>query len=223
MTSGVKSWRRKLAKWLDEWKLAWSGVILATRNPRFLLVFGLSFVIFGTLMNLLSGSTAAMDLFWVTDLGGKLKIIFDGFLGVFGVGRNFWDWLLIFLVTLLQSILIGLVALVWRKRRRSRKDQVVADAANAENVQNAGLAAGLAVLGSGCPTCGTTLLAPVLGTLFSTSSYALASALSGILTTAAVIIALLSLKRIGNDAYVMIVSEKYQHKTQSNNTKQESK
>lgn len=214
MTSEGKSWIRRLERWLDEWKIAFSGIILATRDARFLVTFGLTFVIFGTLMTLLAGSTAAFSLFGTADLWGKLRIIGDGFLGLFGVNRNFWDWILTFFVTLLQSILIGLVVMVWRRRQRSKKAQVVTTATNSDNVQNAGLAAGLAVLGTGCPTCGTTLIAPLIGTLFSTSSYALASAISGILTAAAVIIALLALKRIGNDAYSLIVSERYQKKHQ---------
>jgi len=218
MTSGDKggkTWQQRLSRWLDEWKLAGSGIILATRERKFVLATVLTFIIFGTLMNLFSGSTAALDLFWQVDLASKFKIICDGLLGLFGVGRNFWDWLLLFSVSLLQSILIGLVVLVWQKRRRSKADQVAATATNADNVQNAGLAAGLAVLGTGCPTCGTTLLAPLIGTLFSTSSYALAGAISGILTAAAVAVALLTLKRLGNDAYALIISEKYQkrHRT----------
>lgn len=212
MKRGGKDFRRKFRRWLDEWKIAGTGILLATRNHKFLVAFVLAFVVFGTLMSLLSSSTAVLDIFWNTDVAGKLKIIGDGFLSLFGVGRNFWDWLLTFLITILQSVLIALVALVWQKKRRSQKSQIVATATNADHLQNAGLAAGLAILGSGCPTCGTTLLAPVLGTLFSSSSYALAGAISGILTAAAVIIALLSLKRIGGDAYALIISEKYQAK-----------
>lgn len=224
MTSGAKIGQR-LDRWLDECKMAFSGIILATREPQFLLTFTLTFIIFGTLMNLLSGSTAALSLFGSTDFGGKLVILRDGFLGIFGVGRSFWDWLLIFSVTLLQSILIGLVVLVWRKRRRDKKATSVTNTKNSDNLQNAGLAAGLAVLGSGCPTCGTTLLAPVLGTIFSSSSYALASAVSGLLTAAAILLALFTLKRIGKDAFVIITSEEFcrRHRTvKANESKEES-
>lgn len=213
MTSGVKIGQR-IDRWLDEWKMALSGILLATRGPRFLLTFALAFVIFGTLMSLLAGSTAALSLFWSTDLGGKFAIIRDGFLGLFGVGRSFWDWLLIFAVTLLQSILIGLIVLVWQKRRPARShskpsQDSAATTKNSDNLQNAGLAAGLAVLGSGCPTCGTTLLAPILGTIFSSSSYALASTISGLLTAAAILLALFSLRRVGKDAFVLIKSEEF--------------
>ena len=221
MTKRGGTLQSKIKRWLDECRLACSGTILATRNRSFVLGFTIAFIFFGVLMNLLASSSAALNLFWVTDFGGKLDLIWHAFIGIFGIGRNFWDWLLLFVVTLLQSILIGLVVLVWQKRRRSKKAQVAASAANANNIQHASIAAGLAVLGSGCPTCGTTLLMPLLGTLFSTSSYMLASVVSGLLTALAIILALWSIKRLGNDAYAMIISEKYQRRKAQTEPKQE--
>lgn len=195
----------RLAKWLDEWKMAFSGVVLATREWRFLLTFCLTFVIFGTILSLLSGSSSALSLFGASDFGGKVQIIWDSFLTLFGVGMSFLDWLLIFCITILQSVLIGLVVLVWQKRRKSQHT-------NSNNVQDAGLVAGLALLGTGCPTCGTTLLAPVIGAFVSSGSYMLAGVISGLLTAAAIILALFALKRVGKDAYAMIISERFMHK-----------
>lgn len=241
MTSGGKkrfNWRR----WCDEWRLACSGILLATREHRFIIAALVSFAFFGTLMHLLAGGTAAFSLLASADLSGKLKILADGFLANFGVGQNFWDWLFIFVVTILQSILIGLVALVWHKRRHpadftatkaapvtpdtatksaakptpsAQAAKVAQAASNADNLQSAGLAAGLAVLGTGCPTCGTTLLMPVIGTLFSTSGYALAGFVSGLLTAASLLIALFALKRIGHEAYALIVSERFLRRHQA--------
>lgn len=209
MTRGGKI-KSKINRWLDECKLALSGILLATRERNFLLGFFLSFIIFGTLMSLLSSSTAPLGIFWHVGLGNKIKILWQGFLGIFMIDGNFWFWLLNFLIILLQSVLIGLVVLVWQKRRRNKKSQVIATATNLNNIEHAGVAASLAVLGSGCPTCGTTLLAPMLGTFFSTSGYALAGTVSGILTFIAIIVALFSLKYLGNNAYVLIVSERFQ-------------
>ena len=109
-----------------------------------------------------------------------------------------------------QSILIGLVVFVWQKKRQSRRERLLAGVHNSDNVQSASLVAGLAVLGSGCPTCGTTLLMPVLGTLFSSSSYMLAGVVSGILTAGAILLALFTLKRIGREAYVLVRSEEFE-------------
>lgn len=214
MTKGG-SFKNRLSRWFDEWEMAFSGIVLATRDWRFLLTFAISFTVFGTVMNLLSGSTAALDLFWRTDFGGKMSIIGDGFLSIFGVGRNFADWILLFLLTILQSTLIGLVVVAWQHKRRNKKAQVLATAKNANNIQDAGIAAGLAILGSGCPTCGTTLLAPVLGAIFSSSSYLLASVVSGLLTAAAVVLALFALKRIGKEVFVIITSERYEKRHQN--------
>lgn len=207
MSSGDSRIGARFDRWVDEWKMAITGIVLSTRNKKFLVVALITFLIFGTLMNLLSSSTAALDLFWATDILGKLRIIGDSFLAVFGIGRNFWDWLLTFLITLLQSVLIGLVVLVWQKKRHTRRERILAGVQNADNVQSAGLVAGLAVLGSGCPTCGTTLLMPILGTVFSSGGMTIAGAISWILTVGAVLLALFSLKRIGKDAYVMMLSE----------------
>lgn len=201
-------------RWVDEWKMALSGILLATRDWKFDIVVLAAFIIFGTLINLLSSSTAALNLFWATDFAGKMSILGDSFLAIFGVGRNFWDFLLNFIITVLQSFLIGLVVFVWRKKRRNVKEQKRAGATNADNLQSAGLVAGLAVLGSGCPTCGTTLLMPIIGTIFSSGGYALAGAISGILTVAAIWLALFTTRRIGKDAYAMILSEEFDKRHQ---------
>lgn len=206
--SKIAKFPAKFSRWCDEWKIAGQGILLATKNRKFVITTVICFVVFGTIMSLLSSSTAALGLFWQVGWAEKFKIIGSGFLALFGVGRSFWDWLLVFTVTVIQSLLIGLIVLVWRKKRRNKKEQLVNVAENSENLQNAGLVAGLAVLGSGCPTCGTTLLMPLIGSLFSTSSFALSAAISGVLTAAAVIIALLALKKVGNDAYAMIISER---------------
>lgn len=191
--------------------MALSGIVLATREWKFLFAFFVSFIFFGTLMNLLSSSAAGWDLFWAVDFPGKMHLLFQAFLANFGVDRALLDWALTFIITLLQSILIGLVVLVWQKKRRHK---LSAEVKNLNNVSDAGIVASLAILGSGCPTCGTTLLAPLLGTLLSGSSLALAGVLSGLITSAAVILALFTLKRIGKDAYVMISAERYEKRHQ---------
>lgn len=206
-----------ISKWLDECKMAMSGIVLATREWKFLLAFLSSFIIFGTLMNILSGSSAGWDLFWAVDFGGKMRLLGQAFLANFGIDRALLDWAITFVITILQSILIGLVVLVWQKKRRQK---VLAKAKNLNNMSDAGLVAGLAILGSGCPTCGTTLLAPLLGTVLSSGSFAIAGVISCLINVAAVILALFALKRVGKDAYVMIIAERYEKRHPKNNSEE---
>ena len=159
---------------------------------------------FGTLLNLLSGGTAAFNLMKVSDLSGKLKIIGEAFFGIFGIGQNFLDWLLTFAISLLQATLVGLTVMIWDWRNKEDND--------ADNLQRTGIVAGLAVLGSGCPTCGTTLLAPLLASVVGSGGLAIAGAISGVLTTLAIIIGVFALKQLGYEAYVIIIDEKYRRK-----------
>lgn len=192
---GYMNWR----KWLDEFVLAGKGILLATKEKRFWYGFIPSFLFFGFLMNLLSGGFAKFELMSALGFPGNLKIIADCFIAIFGINQPFLDWLPIFAISVLQGILIGLIVLLWDKK----KDQ------NSANLEKAGIITGLIALGAGCPTCGTTLLTPLIGAIFSTGGLAITGAISTIITWLAIIVAILSLKRLGEETYVTIINEKY--------------
>ena len=197
------NWRR----WLDDFVLAGKGILLATREKRFWYGFVPAFLFFGVLINLLAGGFSKFELMAATGFSGSMKILGDAFLSIFGVGQAFGDWVTAFLLALLQGVLIGMIVLLWQKKQ------------NAANVERAGIVAGLIALGAGCPTCGTTLLSPLLGTLFSTGGLAAVGVASTIVTVLAVLIAVLSLKRLGVEVYVIIINEKYLMRKKEQNAK----
>ena len=158
----------------------------------------ISFLFFGTLMNLLSGGLSKFELMGALGFPQNLQIIGEAIIGVVGINMLFSDWIFVFFISLLQGTLIGLIVLLWNKKK-----------SNSENVQKVGIITGLIALGAGCPTCGTTLITPLLGVIFSTGSFAIAGVVSSIVTALAIIIAILSLKRMGLEIYVIIVNEKY--------------
>lgn len=208
MGEKVRKPRFNWRKWCDEFVLAGKGIMLATKEKRFWIGFLIAFLFFGTLINLLAGGFSKFELMGAIGFGGSLKIILDALLGVFGYKMIVTEWLPVFFLALLQGVLIGLIVLLWQKKRISKGE----DTSNSANVEKAGIITGLIALGAGCPTCGTTLLSPLLGTIFAGGGVAMAGTLSGIVTAAAVIIAILSLKRIGEETYVIIVNEKYMKK-----------
>ena len=148
---------------------------------------------------------------WTLGLPQSLEIIGNAVIGVFGVNMIFSEWIFVFLLATLQGLLIGLIVLLWSKKREQ----------NVANMQKAGIITGLIALGAGCPTCGTTLITPLIGTIFSTGSMAAAGAISGIVTAVAILIALLSLRRIGLESYVIIINEKYMTKKLRGNKEDE--
>ena len=189
------NWR----KWLDDFAIAGNGILLATKEKRFWYGFVPAFLFFGLLMNLLSGGTSKFDLMFALGFPKALQILGQNFIGIFGIGQPILDWLPIFALSIMQGILIGLIVLLWNKKSKQ----------NAENLGNAGIIAGLIALGAGCPTCGTTLLTPLLGAIVSTGGIAIASTISIIITIIAIVIAIFSLKRLGVETYVTIINEKF--------------
>ena len=197
------NWR----KWIDEFILASKGILLATREHRFWYGFVPTFLFFGLLMNLLSGGFSKFNLIMALGFPENLKIVADSFLGIFGLHQVFSDWLPIFIISVLQGTLIGLIVLLWNKKHNDNMK-------NSENLSSAGIITGLIALGAGCPACGTTLITPLIGTIFSSGGFAITGTISTIVTWLAFIIAVLSLKRLGEETYVIIISEKYLAKKQ---------
>lgn len=189
------NWR----KWLDGFILAGNGILLATREKRFWYGFVPSFFFFGLLMNLLAGGTSKFELMGALGFPENLQIIWGSFLSIFGYNQPFLDWLPIFAISVLQGILIGLIVLLWNKKRTG----------NSANIEKAGIITGLIALGAGCPTCGVTLITPLIGAIFSTGSLAIAGVVSTAVTWLAIIIAILSLRTLGEETYVIIINEKY--------------
>lgn len=192
------NWR----KWLDGFALAGQGILLATKEKRFWYGFIPSFIFFGLLMNMLSGGLSKFELVRLLGFPDGFRIIWDSFLAIFGINQPFLDWLPVFCIAVLQGILIGLIALLWQKKKATVS-------ANSANVEKAGIITGLIALGAGCPTCGTTLITPLLGAIFSTGGLSIAGTVSTIVTWLAIIIAILSIKRLGEETYVTIINEKY--------------
>lgn len=185
----------------EKWKISAQGVFLAAKELRFWVTFVLVFLIFGTILNLLNSGTAGVALLF----NGNFSVLGKAFLAIFGAGRSFSDFLLTFLILFLQSTLIATVTVVAKHNLDDNKVTAEEHEKTKTGVQNSGLVAGLAILGSGCPTCGTALITPVLGMIFSTGGLAMAGVISGAITTLAIIVAIFSLRAAGIDAHAGIL------------------
>ena len=161
-------------------------------------------------MNLLSGGLSKFELMRLQGFPSGLRIVWNSLIGIFGINQPFLDWLPIFFIALLQGILIGLIVLLWHKKK----------AQNSANLESAGIITGLIALGAGCPTCGTTLITPLIGAIFSTGSLSIAGTISTIVTWLAIIIAILSIKRLSEETYVTIINEQFLARHASKDTKE---
>lgn len=201
-----KAFQQKFLKWLDGWRTMAKGLVLATKFPDFIIATIVSVLVFGMVLQFFAPGTANLDLWLSVDLPDKLKILGTVFWNFTGQGQILTDWLLIFSLALVQGLLISTLILVSRERKKMNQHHKFA---TIDNLQTAGLATGLAILGAGCPSCGTSLIAPILGTIFSGGGYALAGQLTWILNLLSFLVAILALKKLGTEAYVIIITNKW--------------
>lgn len=201
--------RRKGAKYLDGFILAGKGIALATKRPSFNLTAIVTSIVFGMILHFFSTGLNNWDLFWQVDSLEKIKLLGKMFTYFWGVSQAFLDWLVIFSIALLQGVLVGLLVLLRQEKKIFQAEELN------DNIQNVGLVAGLALLGSGCPTCGTVFLAPLLGTIFSSGGYAIAGKMASWLTTISFLVALVSLRKLGMDTYAIMVSNRRKRKQEN--------
>lgn len=222
----AKEKKFSFARFFDEYALAGRGLLLAMRTKTFWITFILTFFIFGIILNLLSikgfGSFQLIGTYIGSgNFAGVFKIISDAFLNIFGIGRDFRDFIINFLLTLLQSILIALVVFVAKhnhKEKKAKKEESKEKKEKKEDksggIQSSAIVAGLAFLGSGCPTCQTALLTPIIGTLLSgvSGAAAIAGTISLILNILAIFIGILVFRKLGLETYAIIKSEQFKEK-----------
>ena len=113
-----------IAKWLDGFPLAGQGIWLAMHEKRFWISFVITFLFFGTLMNLLAGGFSKFQLMGMVGFGGSMKIIGDAFLGIFGIKMAFLDWLPVFLIAVVLCPIISYFVyftILYRPLTRNRK------------------------------------------------------------------------------------------------------
>lgn len=104
------------------------------------------------------------------------------------------------LINLVQSVLIGLLFFILHFRKQNLSD----------NLQSTGIIASFFLLSSGCPTCGTALLAPIFISILGSSGLALIGTVSVILNLISLIMAFFVFQKLGYEAYIISEAEKYQ-------------
>jgi hypothetical protein len=175
--------KRKFLKWGKDFGRAIYNAGAVLRRPKWAALALAIFLIFGMILSLLmSGTTEFALLFSSIDAGAKFGILGGAFVRLFTSP-------LTLIMVLLQSVVLTLLVKVIRQP----KSCAPGDSANA------GFGALFTLLGSGCPTCGVSLLTPILATIFAGGAYAAVAVLGTVATFAAFVINLWTLKKLGTE------------------------
>ncbi len=212
MSRKIFSWRKlrnKCELILDHVKLAMVGSGFCLSRKKYALMFALcsfGFLYFLTFFQ--SGNSNLQLLFSHLEAEQKLELLGHVFLACF---HNFlsFEGLSLVLLSLLQGLAVILMVYVWRHK----KQDVVLSTASTSTVASA-----LGFVALGCPSCGISLLTPILSAIAGASAGLLAEKVNVILTLVAYALLFYSICKLGYLVFVIVTAARYKEKHASKNS-----
>lgn len=188
---------------LDRAKFAMVSIGYLLKQPRYLVSFLVSLFVFLYILSffkdgasnwlLLCSSLPFVDKLGV--LGRAMMKIFENFADIYGV--------LIIFMSILQALTVMLLIFTWKHRE---KDQAI------DGASTGSIGAIFGFIALGCPTCGLSLLTPILTAIAGTGAVAAAEGVSRTLIVLAFILLVYTVIKLGYVSFITISTNKYKEK-----------
>lgn len=195
--------RNILEQWVDDTKLAIVGIGMVMKRPKYVVIAVAIFLAFAYILTLFKDGTTTWNLLWSgIGFGDKMWLLLEVWARVLA---NFTDWwgLCLMLLAMLQGLTVALLIFGWRMKLSSKT--------TVAGLEAGGVGTALGFLALGCPTCGTTLLVPLLSLVAGSGAVALAETLGWILMAVAAVLLLHAARRLGYGAYVEITARRHKN------------
>ena len=208
----VNKFQRKLKNlfetFVDRCKFAVVGYKYLLSRPRYVIALIISFLVFLYILSQLQNGGSNWNLLWSgLDFGQKMQVFGNSLASMLGNFTSFTGMLIVILA-LMQSLCVA--GIVFAIRHRQKDDAI--------NGASAGsIASILAFVTLGCPTCGMTLLTPLLTMIAGTSAVALAERLGVILSIVAFVLLFFTLIHLGYLIFVNVSAERAKEKHAKSN------
>lgn len=187
----------------DRTKFAIVSIGYLLRRPKYLACFLISLFLFLYILSFFkNGNGNLLLLFSGISFGMKMELLGRVAVDILG---NFTDLygLLIIALSILQALTIMLLIFAWRHREKEH-------AIDGASTGSIGAIFGFVALG--CPTCGVSLLAPLLTAIAGTGAMAAAEGVSRVLIILAFILLIYTVIKLGYISFITIGSKKYKEK-----------
>ncbi len=193
---------------VDRCKFAVVGFKYLLTRRRYVIALVISFLVFLYILSQLQNNGANWQLLWSgLDFGSKMQVLGRSFRSMLDNFTSF-QGILIVLLALMQALCVA--GIVFAIRHRQKDDAI--------NGASAGsIASILAFVTLGCPTCGMTLLTPLLTMIAGTSAVALAEKLGIVLSIVAFVLLFATLVHLGYLIFVNVSAERAKEKHAKSN------
>ena len=188
---------------IDRAKFAALSIWALFKRPKYLASFIISLFVFLYILSFFKdGNGNWLLLCSGLPFSSKMEVLGRVFLKIFDNFTNLYG-ILIILMSVLQALTIMLLIFTWRNRD---KDNAI------DGASTGGIGAIFGFVALGCPTCGISILAPLLTAIAGTGAMAAADGISKALIILAFILLIYTVIKLGYVSYVTISAKKYKEK-----------
>ena len=189
----------------EKLRMAFGGMMGVLKQPKYLVLALLAMIVFAMIIFLsINWNFYGSLLLSSLPIDGKLEtlwMMFTRMMADFTTPNG----ALLLLVSILQGINIALLAYTLKHNRRSNAST---KANTSAAIGSGGFAAIAAALGLGCVPCGTSIILPIVSIFFSSSAYAAAEVVSGIVLVSAFVVSCYAIYKTGFVAFAYVESHK---------------
>lgn len=191
---GFRKIKRRIVAAVDYLKLALVGQHVVLKNPRYVGVFTIAWIGLYYGYFFFRSGNGDWNLLWSgINMGDKLALLGRDFVNMW-VSLASWYGLQLAIMTGLQAMTLVLLIFAWRHR----------DKENAlDGASTGGIAAILGMLALGCPSCGLSLITPILTTLAGAGAAVMAEGVSNALLAIAFLLLFYTVIKLGYIALML--------------------
>ena len=185
----------------EKLRMSRSGIAKVLKRPNYLAIAVFAMVVFATIIFLsinwgMYGSLLLSSL----PIDGKIVTIWMMFSRMVGEFFTTVNGFLLLMVSILQGVNIALLVYTLKRNHKTSTSSAA--------LGSGGFAAIAAALGLGCVPCGTSIILPIVSIFFSSSAYAAAEIVSGVILVLAFVVSCYAIYKIGFVAFAYVESER---------------
>ena len=184
----------------EKLRMSRSGIAKVLKRPNYLAIAVFAMVVFATIIFLsinwgMYGSLLLSSL----PIDGKIVTIWMMFSRMVGEFFTTVNGFLLLMVSILQGVNIALLVYTLKRNHKTSTSSAA--------LGSGGFAAIAAALGLGCVPCGTSIILPIVSIFFSSSAYAAAEIVSGVILVLAFVVSCYAIYKTGFVAFAYVESE----------------
>ena len=193
---------------IDQIKMCGAGIAGVMKDWHYVSIWLLCTFVFAYLLTFFKdGAGKTSLLFGSLEFGDKIWILTSNLQGMLANFTTIYGWFIV-LASIMQGLAISLLVFNYRHKQEDLGSEASAS----------GFGVLLSFLALGCPSCGVSMLTPLIMTILGAGALALVDVVGKILMVVVFILLAYAIIKLGNLSYITLSAKKYKERNEKRKT-----